>query len=1703
MGRDLFAPAQAQSGPPKPGRDLLRAPTMSESLKAGIGLIPEAEEDKEKYGYRPDLPWERQSRRFRDHYETLADEHLQGRRMAYGVFAENDTKENLERTAQRFAAENEYKLPGRGDTGPKTKPLTAFLSGAADVGRYAPGGMELVQALGEGMVGDKSLDYNADIDASMTQSLKDRPLTTRGGQIATLMAPGAGIYKGATMAPVLAGKLMSPAVAARLANQTLINQGIKYAGRGAVLAGASSADYYLYNAAAESANVAREEGRPMPSLGERIQYANEQVFTPGGAIAALAGPATSVAGRLVRAPLAAGKNLVTTGTVRRAIPQQGAKPQIVGTHADLFTPTDVQGRVMAGGLKPTTPSQRGRTAEEEAYDLLLEKGLDPEKVEKLVKLVSYNRYTEVDEMLFELASMVDNAADIDQLAVALARVGGDAQRIFRQGFHDRTAEMPDRIRVALRDALGLSGDNLEDFGRQMAAKAKEATADGYAAAYGRQVSDESWAKIYQRLLDTTEGFSPNLTNDIPDGIAAARAGAREARATANGDKAQLEAARQLDELAGALAGRSQRAPKLSTHALDFLDRGFGSRIADASRGTQRSVIGLRNAIRQSGLDADTGLDVPRKIYAQHMAVQDALVWASEKAAKKAISLRDLKSQFLAAKKLADDAFDEGIGEGKSVIDQALVMGWLRGSEDLIETATNSPALIRQIYGSERQRAKLLEMMPDTSKGVTKKGGQHIDVEDAGTGDLGDQTKRIRALVGGKRTDGQGAVESLFDRQRRMLENQTRVSGNSQTSNAQEAIAAQGGMARLLDGVATAVMSPQQAARNVALWALKNTPLFKPAIFKPAVNRKLGRILTTRGREELLEVIAKLRARQIATGKGPKPTGTPPAGGQGGHVHAAGFAGFGKKKPLMTREEMAASDIELTNAYKGMPRAADTPRETEIARLAETEAAMLSKLDDLNNEVIDMGVDPAILQDRAIRASDVSANAWPRVQELMKQMDDAAGRLMRARDQMQSLRNTPEADAFGRRPAPAARPSASEPDDIKGAGFMGFGKKTSPDMPENRKAAIDEVQQIIAERAAVAESVPVTRGATKAEWDEAVASAESIIRHRYGTRFAALYRDLSPASSGPDSVRMLLREELASVHLREMGLDPAKARELAGKGRGTNAQWADRKQARKDRTNAERDPTPEEQAAYELEDTVPGLSLSAFAESAAKDLRLNMPASEMAVSDIVDIAERYARAYVAKGGKNVTDLERTGHLIYTTVRGNIRSGGLGDLKHEAGQQAILAGVGSIGGSANDLNGDGKKDWKDAAIGAGGALLGGNSLRGAGALKNAFAEGGRTVGKPRAAKPVPKRNHATELRDRAVDTGATVAGFSIAPTAQAQTPGYSAELQAANDRVTELETKTIAGLESDLRTLEDPSIGPREKQRILQSRGYDLGPKGMDGVIGVRTTAAIAQNRADIRKELTVARDELKRARAEAKQLEIRAAQAAAQSNTNGGLGKLAPWAGAASGLLLAYGSRRGGVRKSAVAARIAAQRANDLLNAKPVSRAATGPDSLNTRAANVNEFWRLGGAGENVPFRANQKGQWSARPKATEPSQLYPKGATRFHSSDVGIIGGSLGEAGLAHTAANAARQDIAEAKADVEKFAAAGDVAGMERAMARQKQAENMLAAAVFFERAGLALAAGRTAAAFKMPYATARPNIAAAEKERALLLATMAKGKK
>jgi hypothetical protein len=730
-------------------------------------------------------------------------------------------------------------------------------------------------------------------EAAMTQSLRDNPVTTRFGQAAAFTAGGSAQLgvKALTTAP----KLVAPAVAARFAGQSIGAQAARYTGRGALLAGTGAADYYAYNAFAEAPNQFREQGLGRPTVGDRIDYANSQVFTPGGVVAAGLGPAGSIAYRGGRAALAGTKNAVTTGTARPALAagQTGKAPL-----TNLFTPSDVQKRV--GAISPTTKTRTGRTAREEALDLVIAKGMQPDEAEKLVKLISYDNYANVDEMLFELGN-----AEVDQLAVAAGRIGGDAKKTLREAFKARNAEMPDKIRTALRDAMGLSGDDLEDFARQMETRADDATSEGYAAAYATQVSDDTWAKIWDRF---------RVSPDAADALAS---GSRLAKNSYRGNPAQLEAARQLDELAGALRSPDVTPPKLSTHALDYLDRGFGSLITGAKKNNPAfasSLIEIRNAIRNSGLDADTGLSGPRGVYSQFMAASRALDYGA-KAFGRGTPLRDIKKQFAASLKDADEVFEDITGEGRSVIDQALIMGWLRGAEDAVETATNPGALIRQIYGSERQRAKLLEMMPKLS-------------DDALAGVKGDQTKRIRALVGGKRTDGKGSVESIFERQRRMLESQGRVSGNSQTADATEAIFAQGGRQRLVNTIVGAVMNPQEAAKNAALWAVERVTT--PAIFKPEVNRELGNILATRGREELLAVIAEIRARQLATGKGPKPAAPPPGGRsppnaptpspQGGPIRSAGFGGFGGKKPPQTYSDLVAEQI-MSAKPKRLERAA--------------------------------------------------------------------------------------------------------------------------------------------------------------------------------------------------------------------------------------------------------------------------------------------------------------------------------------------------------------------------------------------------------------------------------------------------------------------------------------------------------------------------------------------------------------------------------------------------------------------------------------------------------------------------------------------------------------------------------------------------------------------------------------------------------------
>jgi hypothetical protein len=325
----------------------------------------------------------------------------------------------------------------------------------------------------------------------------------------------------------------------------------------------------------------------------------------------------------------------------------------------------------------------------------------------------------------------------------------------------------------------------------------------------------------------------------------------------------------------------------------------------------------------------------------------------------------LKKQFSTSLKDADEVFEDIVGEGRSVVDQALVMGWLRGVEDKIETATNPGSLIRDIYGSERQRAKLLEMMP-----------QETDVMTAGL--KADQTKRIKALVGselgaedykfgftlgsGVRAEGRAAVPSLFERQRQMLANQARVSGNSVTGEVTEAIAAQGGLQRAADLAARTLINPQDAARNAMLWAVQKVTT--PAIFKPEVNRELGRILTTRGRDDLLAVIGEIRARQAATARG---AGTPPASGAAPPTPPTGGKPGGK---LGTR----AADAAAIAAVAGAPpaQAETSEKSTELKTANERLNTATQRLDGVNNKITQLEEELQLLERAASQDPTVDA-----------------------------------------------------------------------------------------------------------------------------------------------------------------------------------------------------------------------------------------------------------------------------------------------------------------------------------------------------------------------------------------------------------------------------------------------------------------------------------------------------------------------------------------------------------------------------------------------------------------------------------------------------------------------------------------------------------------------------------------------------------
>lgn len=371
----------------------------------------------------------------------------------------------------------------------------------------------------------------------------------------------------------------------------------------------------------------------------------------------------------------------------------------------------------------------------------------------------------------------------------------------------------------------------------------------------------------------------------------------------------------------------------------------------------------------------------------------------------------------------------------------------------------------------------------------------------------------------------------------------------------------------------------------------------------------------------------------------------------------------------------------------------------------------------------------------------------------------------------------------------------------------------------------------------------------------------------------------------------------------------------------------------------------------------------------------------------------------------------------------------------------------------------------------------------------------VSTPAPAAPVANALSENGTSGRAGRTAADVTAVSAvaanAPKANAETTsGEQGQLNAANERVLQMESR-VTQLENYLTQLTDPNLDAREKQQALSAfTGREL---AIDGIIGPQTQAAIREATGQLRTDIEGAREELQLARDRRTEIEQRAVFEDA-SEGNSLMQKALPIAGALGGLYLGTRLRGGAVNKSRQAANALEDQVNSLVNAAPVSRAATGQNALSTRAANMNEFWRQGGAGESVPFRTMQSGEIRPRPRPAEPSQLYPQ-PNRFTSTDVGIMAGGVAEGAAMEIPLQNMRAELEKTKADIERYAAEGDTAGLERALNEKAAIENWIMGLETAQRVGVGVAGGRALGALKMPYARPQPNVAGAEAERALLL--------
>lgn len=727
-------------------------------------------------------------------------------------------------------------------------------------------------------------------DATLADMQEAHPITSLAGDVVGFSSTlGAGGYQAGNAGLRGASAVLAPRIAT---GTSAADKGVRYGGRLAGLAGISAADAALYGYTVDAENLEAVTGEDASTFRNAlaVDYATDPLSW--GVL-----PATSVLYRGARGLVTDGANAGARGLSKQEpFKFAGVVPSNVMSDAERAAALAPRAANEAGRLRaigfddaavddiidaeftvvppsasaankgdqalsydPATPGGWGDVASEGPasvgtpnsrrkalrmfYKRLRNAGVSTDKIRAAVSQLYYGGYSDVPEMMFEMAGQQN-----DQLAVALGSIGGKAKEIAETLLPARSQGGPARIRQVLQRAMGISGGEFYDMQDDLVAR--RFTEPDYETPYAAQVTEETWQGTIRPLLEREPIARQAVADAIDYAAGAENAGVRRELSAI---KAWLDGAPDGDELAEAFAnGRVA-----STQALDFIDRMLGDaaegirkgrgrpelarapqRVQDDLRGVQGrdQTQGGKPVYGDQGLDVDTGLNVPRDKSAEIRSAEDALQWG-RKAFTQGTDLETMMRQYR----------DQIARYGPDNINSALLVGWMRGAEDAIEKATNPSVVIRQLYGSERQRAKLIEMLP-TGKGLS-------------SGGKSDLTKRLNVLRGNKANNQKG----IFERELGYLRNQNRIVGNSQTAQRTEAIDAQGGLQNTVSRIIRFVaQAPREMLTNVAETASRRATM--SGIYQREVNEELGKILFASGRDELLAILDEVDAL-VAGGAG--------------------------------------------------------------------------------------------------------------------------------------------------------------------------------------------------------------------------------------------------------------------------------------------------------------------------------------------------------------------------------------------------------------------------------------------------------------------------------------------------------------------------------------------------------------------------------------------------------------------------------------------------------------------------------------------------------------------------------------------------------------------------------------------------------------------------------------------------------------------